>query len=252
VKFYLGIHQANWLEETTVPCFISYAQVRTWRVWRTVTAPWVLDSGGFTQLRKHGGWTFTPEQYAREVGFLHSLWDGLEWVAPMDWMCEPEQVKRTGLTVVEHQYRTLLNFLTLRQLLGTLVAPVLQGWTPDEYEQHISMYDHAGVDLAAERIVGVGSICRRYQDDKIAAVLAALAPYDLTMHGFGVRGPALIKNAHLLASADSLAWSFDGMFNRLPGHELLHKNCANCLPYGLQWREDLLTRVKEENPCATV
>ncbi len=38
----------------------------------------------------------------------------LDW-APMDWMCEPAMLARTGLTVEDHQRRTSANFLELRE-----------------------------------------------------------------------------------------------------------------------------------------
>ena len=64
-------------------------------------------------------------RYRDEIG-------GLEWAAPMDWMCEPFMLAKTGLTVAEHQARTVANYLELRSLAPELpFVPVLQGWSLD-------------------------------------------------------------------------------------------------------------------------
>ncbi|TMC48786.1 MAG: hypothetical protein E6J20_18635, partial [Chloroflexi bacterium] len=85
----------------------------------------------------------------------------LAWVASQDWMCEPWIVAKTGLTVLEHQARTVDNFLQLRAELGGLVIPVIQGYGPRDYDRCIGRYQDNGVDLAAEPVVGLGSVCRR-------------------------------------------------------------------------------------------
>lgn len=53
----------------------------------------------------------------------------------------------------------------------------------------------------------------------------------------------LERFAHLLDSADSLAWSFAARCEpRLPNCQG-HKNCANCARYALAWRGELLAQV---------
>ena len=47
-------------------------------------------------------------------------------------MCEPFMLAKTGLTVAEHQARTVANYLELRSLAPELpFVPVLQGWSLD-------------------------------------------------------------------------------------------------------------------------
>jgi hypothetical protein len=59
--------------------------------------------------------------------------------------------------------------------------------------------------------------------------------------GFGVKKSGLASYGVHLASADSLAWSFNARRNRpLPG--CTHKSCANCLRYALRWREEILNQ----------
>jgi hypothetical protein len=64
--FYLGIHQPDWLERITVPCFVSHVRLRDRMTLPRSRAAWCLDSGGFSQLNAHGLWTETPRAYANE------------------------------------------------------------------------------------------------------------------------------------------------------------------------------------------
>ena len=85
--------------------------------------------------------------------------------------------------------------------------PVLQGWAAREYEEHAEMYHRAGVDLAACRRVGLGSVCRRASDIDIAELVRHLAARGYLLHGFGVSIKGLRRVGHLFASTDSQAWS---------------------------------------------
>ncbi len=66
------------------------------------------------------------------------------------------------------------------------------------------------------------------------------------LHGFGFKTLGLAAYGHLLASADSMAWSFDAHRKpALPGCTG-HRNCANCLRYAPAWRHrQLPTRLLE-------
>lgn len=164
----------------------------------------------------------------------------MEWAAPQDWMCEPSMLAVTGYDIPEHQRRTLENFLELRSIAPDLpIVPVLQGWDVDDYRRHWDQYEAAGVVLTDEPLVGVGSVCRRQGTSEIERVFESLQP--LRLHGFGVKTGGLANYTDLLASADSMAWSYNARHNPpLPGHQ--HKNCANCLEWALRWRERLLAR----------
>jgi len=48
-----------------------------------------MDSGGFTQAAQVRPWTLSPEAYIAEVHRARDEIGGLDWAAPMDWMCEP-------------------------------------------------------------------------------------------------------------------------------------------------------------------
>lgn len=246
--FWLGTHRPNWLEQTGVPLFISrrrLADIK--RKYPRAIGPWVLDSGGFTELSMNGEWSITVDQYAAEVDRYCVEIGNMRWCAPMDWMCEPNIVAKTGLTVREHQARTIDNFLWLRDRLGYHVIPVLQGWTREDYRDHIWDYAHAGVYLEDEPLVGVGSICRRGQDDEIVSILDQIAGFGIRTHGFGVRSAAMERAADIITSADSMAWSYAARSAAMkPGYKppaCGKKSCANCLHAALEWREAQLTRL---------
>src|SRR5262245_10177589 len=73
-------------------------------------------------------------------------------------MCEPFMLAKTGLTVAEHQARTVANYLELRSLAPELpFVPVLRGWSLGDYlHRCVELYERAGVNLAREPLVGVG------------------------------------------------------------------------------------------------
>lgn len=242
MDFWLGIHQPNWLEDAGVPLFVSATRLRGRRGFPRALAPWALDSGGFTELHRHGRWTVTPDTYAREINHWASEIGGLAWAAPQDWMCEPFMLAKTRLTIRQHQERTVWNYLDLRAL-DAPVIPVLQGWTVDDYLRCVDIYQAHGVDLSRVPLVGLGSVCRRQNTTEAARIVRRLAGEGISLHGFGFKITGLETCGDALASADSMAWSMAGRYDRLPG--CTHKSCANCLRYALRWRTRLLERTSQ-------
>jgi hypothetical protein len=243
VRFWLGTHEVGWLERTSVPLFISRVRLERRARWPRALGPWALDSGGYTALNGNGHWDVTAEQYVELVQRCEQEIGNLAWAAPMDWMCEEHVLANTGLSVREHQERTVASFLELRGR-GPFV-PVLQGRELSDYESCIALYAEAGVDLAAESIVGLGTVCRRQNAPEIARVVNELGAAGIRMHGFGMKSRGLARVGHVLHSADSMAWSTRGRMawqhdrERLCGTE--HRgSCANCLPWALRWRERVI------------
>jgi hypothetical protein len=157
---------------------------------------WGLDSGGFTALLLDGGYTMTAAQYAEAVAGYAVRLGGLDFAAPMDWMCEPFMVERTGLSVAEHQHRTVASYLELRALAPDLpFIPVVQGWQLADYLACLELYASAGVDLAALPRVGLGSVCRRQSTGQIAVIVTELARRGLRLHGFGIKTSGLCRAA---------------------------------------------------------
>ncbi len=246
MQFFLGTHRPHWLEDLEVPLCVSRRALEDRAGVPRARAPWMLDSGGFTELDKRRGWTVPASRYATLVRRLADEVGNLALAAPQDWMCEPAMVTRTGLSVAEHQRRTVDNFCQLAALEpGLPWMPVLQGWTLGDYHRCLELYDAAGVDLQAAPRVGLGSVCRRQDSAEIAALVASLSGAGVRhLHGFGVKLTGLSRYAWLLASADSFAWSLDGRMpkgGRCGSPE--HRSCANCQAYALAWRERVLTRL---------
>lgn len=266
MKFFLGTHKPMWLADArcaSVPLFISRRTLGSIkRLPRAVTS-WALDSGGFTELNLHGRWTTTAAQYVADVRRFRDEIGRLEWAAPQDWMCEPTVLAKTGLTVEEHQIRTVQNFVELRSLAPDLpIIPVLQGWSVIDYWRCADIYNDAGINLAAEPLVGVGTVCRRQGGISGSSIMTTLASMSLKLHGFGFKtqglkwcasAPAIsLAQLHsdrprpdsLLVSADSLAWSYDARrSDPLDGHT--HGHCGNCLEYALGWRRNLAQTLAE-------
>ena len=261
MRFWLGTHRPGWLDVLDVPMMVSHRTLGERNVdnMPVARAPWVLDSGGFTEIGMFGGWAESPQHYVAAVRHYRDTIGGMEWAAPQDWMCEPEMIHGGGwkvgthLTVTEHQRRTVDNFLELRALAPDVpFIPVLQGWEPHEYETCAEMYTDAGVDLAAEPVVGVGSVCRKKKAEhaKTAQAIGRLAPHCGPMHGFGVSLDGLDLYGATLGSSDSLAWSdwarrsqmhlydCDRRHSRL-GKPYSFANCPGC---ALAYRREVVRR----------
>ncbi|MFI9559147.1 deazapurine DNA modification protein DpdA family protein [Nonomuraea endophytica] len=236
MRFYLGTHQPSWLTRTPgIPLMLSHRRLAPMRRLPIAVTRWALDSGGFTELSLHGGWTTTPQAYGTAVRRYQQEIGNLDWAAPQDWMCEPHMLRSTGRSIADHQRLTVDNYLRLREE-NLPVIPVLQGWCLSEYLHCADLYDKAGVDLPSLPLVGLGSVCRRQHTPDITEIVTALS--GLRLHGFGVKTSGLSRYGSALASADSMAWSLRGRY--LPGCTAGHKSESNCLAYALAWRARLL------------
>lgn len=243
MDFYLGgdVQALTW----GVPVMVSHGRLRTRRRLPRATAPWVCDSRGFTELSQHGRWTIPARdyaaalrRYAREVGQL-------AWASPQDHMCEPWILRKTGKTIPEHQQLSTESVLLLRALLAgeVHVIPVLQGWKLRDYLAHDRLYLAHGIDLRAEPVVGLGSVCRRQATDEIHTIVSVLSSVGLKLHGFGVKTAAVEVVGELLESADSEAWSYAARRRIVHCAHGLVKWAANCRMCALEWRDNLLSRL---------
>ncbi|WP_280311182.1 DUF7221 family queuine tRNA-ribosyltransferase-like protein [Nocardia abscessus] len=222
----------------------------------------ILENGAFTELQRFGSWQHgpSPAQYVERVRHYSAEIGKLVAVGPQDWMCEREIITGgrfgrlryagTHLSVRRHQHLTVENFLHLRSLAPELpIMPVIQGWSVADYLRCTQMYLDAGVDLATQPRVGVGSICRRQGSREAAEIFATLidAVPKIRLHGLGVKQAGLTAYGPLLASADSLAWSKNSLHAPpLPGCR--HRRCTNCLQAALRWRAKLLDSLAAAGP----
>lgn len=224
------------------------------------TTIWAMDSGAFTELKQYGMWRMGAVEYAALVNKYNDLVGGLQWASQQDWMCEPVVINGgktrdgvfigTGLSVAEHQRKTVDNYLELREICDVEIVPVIQGYSVAEYMECIELFWANGVDLRECKTVGVGSICRRQGSAEIADLLKRVSQMGISAHGFGVKTNGLQLAIDHLVSADSMAWSENAKY------QLTHrkgtscgkiaqagpnkgkkpiKNCANCYHAALDW-----------------
>lgn len=246
MKFYLGTPEVQWLwgSGPRVPLFVSFTKLRK----RTKLFPawesWCLDSGGYSELALRGRWSFTEDEYAERIVRYHEDIGNIDWAAPMDWMCEPNVLRMTGLSVPEHQSRTVASVGMLRTMQQQVhVIPVLQGYETKDYFNCWQMYEDEGFDLVNEPVVGLGSVCRRHSNEAIWGLVVELRRAGLrNLHGFGLKKDAIRAVGHLLKSTDSMAWSMVARKRKiqLPDHTHV---CTNCLDWAMLWRSELLEEV---------
>ena len=104
------------------------------------------------------------------------------------------------------------------------------------------LYQRAGVDLDAETLVGVGSVCRRQTTGEIEMIMYSLASLGIRLPGFGVEAGGLVRYADCLASADSHACRFEARL-AAPFAGCRHTYCANRRRYAAARRARLLARL---------
>jgi len=286
-QFYLGTHRPRWLwdEVTPVPLMVSDRTLREVVNLRPATvAGWALDSGGFSEISAFGEWTVTPREYAARAARYDREIGRLAWAAPQDWMCEPEIIHGgrvspavvapgTGLSVGEHQRRTVASYLEMTALWEQYsdedrpFIPVLQGYRPEEYEACHALYAAAGVDLGEVPLVGVGSVCRRQSTAEIRDIVSVVGAMPLVSHWVGMKltgirlagvrcgevfeGGDWVENGP--ASMDSAAWSYGARrAAMLPGCEHGGRNCAGCPVWALRWRDKAVAALREAREGASL
>lgn len=239
-EFWLGAHKVSWLRDAGVPLMLSRRVLEGRRKWPRAAARWVLDSGAFTEIVLKGGFDgLAPYNYIALIRRANWEIGELAWAAPQDWMCEEVALRATGLTVKDHQTRTVDNYLQLTNLAPELpIIPVLQGWSADDYMRCWGMYEARGVHLEDCKLVGVGSVCRRQSSQLVRQLVNSLS--SLPLHLFGVKTRGLKAYTSSIVSADSHAWSVEAYRTKLIMPGCTHASCHNCIKYALYWRERLL------------
>ena len=211
MQFYVGIHQPSDAKRLGA-VFVSVNRLSgpKGRKRPFTSAPWIMDSGAFTTIFRHGGYPEPVSVYAAHI----RRWaePNLRAAVAQDYMCESAMLAKTGLTIADHQRLTIERYDALLEedLAGVYLMPVLQGYAPADYARHVRAY---GARLAPGAYVGVGSVCKRNANPgAILAVLEAIHDVrpDLRLHAFGLKTTSLAVPAirEALESADSMAWSF--------------------------------------------
>ena len=180
---------------------------------------WIMDSGAFSELLIHGEYREerSVKNYAQQI-FRWSRCGNMLRAVSQDYMCEPNMLAITGMTMEMHQHLTISRYILLQAYCGSLIMPVLQGQEPQDYIAHIEMY---GAILKPGTWTGVGSVCKRKDESSIREVLRAIKAVrpDLKLHGFGLKTSALrcAEVWDTLYSADSMAWSYRERMKRRDG-----------------------------------
>jgi len=219
--FFAGSHRPA--QSDAVPLAMVSANVLRNRRSCFPVNEWIMDSGAFTIVNKHGGYPHPVDEYAETIRrFAHC--GRLLVAVAQDYMCEPFVLERTGLTVADHQRLTVERYdnLLACDRAGVPIMPVLQGYEPHEYVEHLRMY---GDRLSNGMWVGVGSVCKRNANPgSVVAVLEAIHAErpDLKLHGFGIKITALRNQRvrDLFHSADSMAWSFAARYEGRDGNDM--------------------------------
>ena len=219
MRFFVGLHQPSDARHFDA-AFVSVNRLRA-RKSAFAVGDWIMDSGAFTEISRHGEYRHSVAEYAAQIVRWKDNGTLLAAVS-QDYMCEPFILAKTGMTVWEHQEKTIARYdELLRCETGVYIMPVLQGFEPSDYIRHVRMY---GDRFAHGQWVGVGSVCKRNSDIRaIEEVLRAIHHVrpDLKLHGFGLKTTALSSGVvdRLLHTADSMAWSFSARMNGRNGND---------------------------------
>ena len=223
MTFFVGLHMLAHLHRFE-RCMVNINRLER-RVSDIEVNEWIMDSGAFTEISKYGRHRRSVETYAQYIRRWSRCGTLLAAVS-QDWMCEPQVIERTGLSVEEHQKRTLKRYDALRKADtgGTYIMPVVQGYSLSDYYAHAKAYRSR---VKPNAWIGVGSVCKRNRHPaEVAAILQTVkkALPDVRLHGFGIKKTALAYAPvrEMLHTADSMAWSWAA---RQEGRD------ANC------WRE---------------
>ena len=229
MRFFVGLHHASDAKRFDA-AFISINRLRDRKSGFEV-GDWIMDSGAFSTIAKYGDYPDAPAAYAAQVKRWSTNGNLLAAVSE-DYMCETEMQElaakllgREPRTIEENQRLTIERYDALMacDVGGAYIMPVLQGYEPSEYVNHLRQY---GERLKPGAWVGVGSVCKRNGSPaEIEAVLLAIKSErpDLRLHGFGLKTTALRSEIvrECLESADSMAWSFAARRNGRNGNSWL-------------------------------
>jgi len=176
-----------------------------------------VDSGGFPSSFIHNGYNRSDAEYLFFVKKVKA-----KFFALRDYPCEPQLLKKHGVTVRDQIHRTLDHHIKLlelfeRQDINSQPIPVIQGWEVEDYLYCIDMYEEHGLIFD---YMAVGSTCRRQAVKETQQVILAVRDElpNIKLHAFGVKLSVLNNKAvwDALYSADSSAWDYWARFEKRP------------------------------------
>lgn len=193
---------------------------KRWDGWNLSTLPNAhglpevhLDSAGFVAAVAYGGLPWTPQDY------IFGLCAKYPWTrfSSLD-LCVEQEIAGNRFEVEERIAKTIqLNrqcaMLAADAGIEDRLMPVIQGDTVDDY---LRCFDALEGTIGDDRIIGVGSMCRRKVGGPtgIVSIVDALdrrLPKGITLHLFGLKSDGAECVADLdnrVASIDSQAYGF--------------------------------------------
>lgn len=203
MKVYFGVDRKAFAKVVELP-MISFRTMQK-RKTPIVTngKEWFLDSSAFTILKDKGKYPFSYGEYLRAVTKFKP-----SYYANMDWCCEPDIVKATGLSVLHHISHTVENGRQLIDFDKDKFVMVLQGWTIDDY---LTCIDYVKDQGLFTELLGVGSVCIRKNPKEVYYLLKtikAVIPNWCKLHCFGL-SIDMIRFKEIydrLESVDTYAW----------------------------------------------
>lgn len=249
MTFWLGAPEPSWLAVSRRPLMVSHNRLRRLRSMQALPVaytPWLLDSGAYDVITRHGRFPDDPQTYALAVRRYARRVGQLVWAAPQDYPCEAEALAATGATPREHGRLSARSYVELTQWWERLAPkepspfrPVLQGWDAADYLWCWDEFARLGVDLAGQPVIAVGSMCRREHTADIGAVVAALRQRTTgRLHGYGVKDDAV----DLFDDVDSMGWSAAARWRgtKHPACTAWHRSCVSCLVEAEAWHDERL------------
>lgn len=169
---------------------------------------WIMDSGAFSEIQKHGDFVHEKEEYLDLATKFNPLYFVSQDYLVFDGDNEAEIKEKQKKTIERFSW-----FFSKKQN----VMPVIHGNTPRQYLDHLKAYNFPN-----GAYVGVGSLVPKGLGLKtwILEEIKSFRP-DLKLHGFGLKKTELCNSRirELIYSADSMAWSFAARMNGGSPHD---------------------------------
>jgi len=200
-----------------------------------------LDSGGFSFFYRSGDYEFYPAQFIRLARRINA-----DYVAVMDYPCEPDVNRSKLRTNYERIDRTIKNAIKLMDLADDINwVMVVQGYKPEEYLYAIDRIKEQGLITPH---MAIGSLCVRKSIKAAREVITLVRknlPNRVKLHGFGVdlrflRDPVIF---HSLYSTDTAAWKWNNRAHWEPDWKpvgILPKNDADKLRNFEKYKQKVL------------
>lgn len=249
MKWYLGIQpsMAFVVAEFGIPYFLSVHATKSHKakpekgITEHFPGDWMLDSGGFGQIKRTGSYTMSEDEYVDIVLRQKPFGAFIQ-----DWPCELNSIQQSGKSMDEHQDLTLKSYLSLHEKAGDVMCPVLTGQEPETYVRHLEMYKSAGVDCS-KPIFGIGAIVKK-KPKNVEWVVRGLKEVEpnIKLHGFGLKTGTLCSwyVCNNIISADSHAWSKTGQSYKMGCPNCEATDCSRCLRYAMMWRENVNNMIR--------